>query len=407
MRDLRRSSGVVLFSLLAATAAVACGVGAGDGPVGEGSAAVSKTTSGSSSSSGGGGSSTSTSTGTTTTGVGPGPDGGFGGGPAQPIGFWKFDDCSASSAVLVDSSGANNTANRTAGVACVSSIDGLGAQFNANKDVITVADSPSFTFTDHVAVAAWINPTVVTGTHTIVDQQFGGKTTFALDVHAGFVEFSVTLKTGKVITSSAPISANAWSHVAGSYDGQFVFLYLDGQQVGQVDLPGAIKEANGPITIGNNASNQQFDGVIDDVWLSVDPVQLSDITALSCIQKPATAVATPAAGPPTPFDSSVDYSVVVTNNSVGFCSPSSYFFQLESQPGLTATSSTFVSPPLSRRAARPRSRSRSPPTRPSTRASTRSPSSCRTSATSVSSSPARSPTISSRPPAASSSPAAS
>jgi hypothetical protein len=283
------------------------------------------------------------STGTTTTFF---PDGGAGG-PAQPIGFWKFDDCNPSSAVLVDSSGFGNTANRTASVTCVPSIDGLAVGFKAAKDAVTVADSTSFTFTDRVAVAAFVNPTTVSGTHTIIDQQFGGKTTFTLRVHNGFVEFVVTLQTGHTVTSSAPITAGVWSHVAGSYDGQFVFLYLDGQQVGQVDLPGAIREANGPITIGNNAANQHFNGAIDDVWISTDPVQLSDIQALACIQRPATLVATPAESPPTPPDTAVAYTAVITNNSAGFCSGNnnaSFFFQVETPPGFSETQQTFFVP---------------------------------------------------------------
>jgi hypothetical protein len=346
MRDLRRSTAaVVLFPLLSASA-VACG-NMNDGPVGEDQAAISTTTGSGGASSGGTGgttgSTTSTSTGNGGGGTGggtTGPDGGFFG-PAQPIGFWRFDDCNAKSAVLLDASGNGNTANRTGTTTCGSSIDGLGVGFAKAKDAVTVADSPAFNFTSHVAVAAWINPSTVSGTQAIVDQQFQGKTTFSLAIVKGMVQFSVTLQTGKTVTSSAPISANTWSHVAGSYDGQFVFLYLDGQQVGQVDLPGAVREANGPITIGNNASSQHFNGMIDDVWLSVDPVQLSDITALSCIQKPATAVATPAAGPPTPFDSSVNYSVAITNNNAGFCAPASYFFQVESPPGFTTQQQSF------------------------------------------------------------------
>jgi Concanavalin A-like lectin/glucanases superfamily len=263
-------------------------------------------------------------------------DGGSTGG-AVPVGFWKFDDCTKSSAVLLDSSGFGNTANRTSSVACVAGIDGLAVDFNANKDIVTVADGASFAFTDHVAVAAWINPTKVTGTHSIVAQEFSGKSTFSLAIDAGVVQFSVTLKGNHVVTSSAPIPANTWSHVAGTYDGHFLFLYLDGQQVGQDDFPGTLKDANGPIEIGNDVAEDHFAGAIDDVWISTDTVGLSDIAALSCIQKPPTFVATPAAGPPSPPDSSVDYSIVVTNNNAGFCQPSAYAFNPEAPEGFTAS----------------------------------------------------------------------
>jgi hypothetical protein len=272
-------------------------------------------------------------------------DGG-GGGSTGPIGFWQFDDCNASSTALADSSGFGNTATRTTSVACVPGITGLAANFDGGKDAITVANGASFTFTDHIAVAAWINPTSVAGTQTIVTQQASGKTTFSLSVVKGRVEFSVTLQTGKTVKSSAPLSANTWSHVAGSYDGKFVFLYLDGQQVGQVDVPGLIKEASGPIAIGNNAAKQVFSGAIDNVWISTNPVTINDIAQLACIHRPATFAATPTDGPPSPPDTAVDYSIVVTNNDAGFCAPAQYFMFPAPPQGFTAQVANQFSNPV-------------------------------------------------------------
>jgi hypothetical protein len=275
--------------------------------------------------------------------------GGFGGGGISgptPVAFWQFDDCSKSSTTLADSSGFGNTATRTASVTCVPGIEGLAVDLSKAKDDVSVADAPSFAFSNQFTVAAWIKPTTVSGTQTIVTQQAKGKTTFALSIHDKWVEFSVTLKGGDVVTSTAPITAGAWSHVAGQYDGHFVFLYLDGQQVGQVDVPGTIKDANGPISIGNDASNDHFDGAIDNVWISADPVQVSDIAALACIRQAPTFTVTPAAGPPSPPDSTVDYSVVVTNNDAGFCS--SQQFSLFPQPpqGFTANVTNQFSQPI-------------------------------------------------------------
>jgi len=322
------------------TSVVSTSAGAG------GAGGATGTTSSIASGAGGGNAGSTGVTTVSTVGVGAGGgfpgDGGGGVGGAVPVGFWQFDDCTASSAVLVDSSGSGNTANRTASVTCVPGITGLAVDFNQNKDSVTVADGASFAFTDHVAVAAWIKPTAVSGTHTIATQQFGGKTTFSLAVHAGSVEFSVTLAGNHVVTSSAPLSAGVWSHVAGTYDGHFVLLYLDGQQVGQVDFPGTLKDANGPIEIGNNSSDEHFAGAIDNVWIATDTVAASDIAALTCIQRPATVVVTPAVGPASPPDSSVDFSVVVTNNDAGFCQPSFFSLQPEAPPGFTATAQSVL-----------------------------------------------------------------
>ena len=343
------ASALVLVSL-GAVAACTAGSGGGDDPLARDREALTPD-GGPGTGMGGAGvgsgvSVVSVSVATVGNGGGMGSGGASGGGGATPVGFWKFDDCKKSSAVLADSSGFGNTANRTSSVTCVPGIQGLAVDFNGANDDVTVADGASFAFTDRVAVAAWIKPTKVTGTQAIVNQQFNGKTTFSLSVDAKTVQFSVTLKGGHTVTSSAPITAGVWSHVAGTYDGQFLFLYLDGQQVGQDDFPGTLKDANGPITIGNDASSNHFAGAIDNVWISTDPVQLSDITALACIQTPPTFVATPSAGPPSPPDTEVDYSVVVTNNNAGFCGDSQYFIAPQAPQGFTVNAGSQISPPV-------------------------------------------------------------
>ena len=270
-------------------------------------------------------------------GVGGGEGGGASGGPATPVGSWNFDDCVKSSAVLLDSSGLGNTANRTAHVACAPGVDGLAVDFNGANDAVTVADGASFAFTDHLAVAAWINPTKVSGTHTILEQQLGHKTTFSLAIHKGALTWSVTLAGNHLVTATTPITANTWSHVAGTYDGQSLSLYLDGQQVGQESFAGTLEDAHGPIEIGNNAAGESFAGAIDNVWIAAAPVALDDIDTLACVEKAPALSAAPTAGPPSIPDTPVDYTITVTNTNVGTCPPALYIIDREPPQGFTET----------------------------------------------------------------------
>jgi hypothetical protein len=292
----------------------------------------------------GAGGTIATTTGVSTTGSGPSTSGstgsgGFGGGGgAGPVGLWMFDDCSAASNALLDSSGQGSTATRSATTACAPGIDGLGVAFDNKKDLITIPDSPSLTFQTSMTVAAWIHPSNVSGTQAIVNKQTSGQLSFSLAIKAGNVQFSIARAGKSTIISSAPVSANAWTHVAGVYDGTFVFLFVNGQQVGQISAAGTIKNASAPIRIGNDTKQEPFDGTIDRVLLSADPLSPFEVAGLACISRPATFTASPLASGPVAPGTAVTYDIAVTNNDVGACQPAAYFlFGSADPPGLTSS----------------------------------------------------------------------
>jgi hypothetical protein len=258
------------------------------------------------------------------------PDSGVSG----PSGVWHFDDCSPKSTVLIDSSGNGANAHHRINSACVAGISGLGLAINTAKNVVEIPDDPRFALTNRIAVAAWINPTKISGTHPIVLKEAGNETAFELALVGGRVRFSVRLASGKTIKSSAPISANTWSHVGAFYDGQFVFLFLNGEQVGQVDSPGTLRDVMAPIRVGASTEGQVFDGVIDEIWISTNPVAPSDIEALACVPHAATSSISQTPTGAVEVGTTVNYSIVVTNNDVGFCPLQSYSFSSPLGSGL-------------------------------------------------------------------------
>jgi hypothetical protein len=298
------------------------------------------TTSSSTGTGGFGGPSTSVST-STSTGVG----GGTGGGPVDPppvgppaVGFWQFDDCDSSTPDLLDSSDNGMTASRSASAACAEGVSGLAISFDRKNDTVAADDNPSFTFGQNLAVAAWVNPTSVSGSavRTIAQERGGGDTSFSLDIRNDQARFAVTLTNGRTITSRAPIQANVWTHVAGIYDGTFVRLFLNGEQVGQISAMGTIADINASIHIGSNPQKEQrFKGLIDEVWVSASPTTGNEIARLSCLSRPTTFTVTPESSGPVAPNTPVTYQIAVTNNDVGACVPADYFLQIFSQsPGI-------------------------------------------------------------------------
>jgi hypothetical protein len=264
------------------------------------------------------------------------------GGPAGGFGFWHFDDCSPTSNFLIDSSGEGANAQQALNAACVPGINGLGVDIRTRKDIIQVPDEPQFTVGPRVAVAAWVHPNTVSGSQPIVLKRLNNETSFSLGIHDGNIEMSVVLTTGTTIVSQAPIAAGTWSHVAGMYDGTFVFLFINGQQFGQVFGGGTLRNVFAPVRIGATTQTQHFDGIIDEVFVSTQSISKDTLTALACFSHPSTFTVNPAIGGPVPFDTTVHYDIAVTDNDVGFCQPTQYdmFFN-----NSDSTINTVVDPP--------------------------------------------------------------
>jgi hypothetical protein len=279
--------------------------------------------------------------GSTDAGSGAG-DGGPGGGTGGGFGFWHFDDCSPTSNFLVDSSGEGANAQHTLRGACVPGISGLGVDIRSAKDVVQVPDEPQFTVGSRVGVAAWVHPTTVSGDQPIVIKRLNKQTSFSLGIHNGNIQMSVVLSTGTTVISQAPIAAGTWTHVAGMYDGTFVFLFINGQQFGQVFAAGTLRDVFAPIRIGATTQSQHFDGIIDEVFLTTEVITSDTLTSLACIAHPSTFAVNPAIGGPVPFDTNVHYDIAVADNDVGFCGSKQYQLFFFNQD---ATINTIVDPP--------------------------------------------------------------
>jgi hypothetical protein len=269
-----------------------------------------------------------------------GGEGGTGG--SGGFGQWHFDDCSPTSNFLLDSSGLGANAQHALGAACVAGISGLGVDFRTAKDIVQVPDEPQFTIGSLVAAAAWVHPNTVSGNQPIIVKRLNSETAFSLGIHNGNIQMSVVLAGGTTVISQAPISAGVWTHVAGMYDGTFVFLFINGQQFGQVYGGGGLRNVFAPLRIGATTGSQHFDGIIDEVFVSTEAISKSTLAALSCIPHPSTVAVSPATSGPVPFDTTVHYGVTVSDNDVGFCNPRSYdMFFRSTDLGI----STFFDPP--------------------------------------------------------------
>ena len=138
-------------------------------------------------------------------------------------------------------------------------------------DYIRIADSPTLRPQRGITLSAWINTSNSAG-RSIVGKQFGGglEDSYLLWYNVGTLWFTFYPFGGSSINAPIP-SLGAWHHVAGTWDGAVMRLYVDGNQVAASAFAGSMQYDDSPVLIGadndnaDDAPDDGWDGAIDDV----------------------------------------------------------------------------------------------------------------------------------------------
>jgi hypothetical protein len=245
-----------------------------------------------------------------------------------PLAFWRLDDCNSWSTQLSDSaySAISHPAFRAVSAACVPGASGQAVQLSNKEDVVYAPDQPDFNFDNGLTVAAFITPDRVKGTQSIVRKRFDGTSSFLLAIDDKKLSFVLRLDSGRLAGVSAPIEAGRTTHVAASYDGSELRLYLDGVLEARTRARGQIARGAGPIFIGNDADGRQFKGVVDEVWLDTSAASPSTIQELTCIRRAPELSVSPAESAPQVAGSVVAYDVSITNRNDASCGDTDFVY---------------------------------------------------------------------------------
>jgi hypothetical protein len=120
-----------------------------------------------------------------------------------------------------------------------------------------------------MTLEAWVRPTVVSNWRTIMLKERTGGLVYAMygntdtnrpSGHAfiGASEFDTR--------GTAQLAVNTWTHLAATYDGLNLRLYVNGTQVSSRALTGSMSASTGALRIGGNTIWQEwFAGLIDEV----------------------------------------------------------------------------------------------------------------------------------------------
>jgi hypothetical protein len=193
-------------------------------------------------------------------------------------------------------------------------------------------------FSEGFTVAAWVKPTDLGGVRTIFRKRQEGTSAFVLVENGNKFQIVISLANGKAADVQAPATLDKFTHVAATFDGIFLKLYLDGVEAASKRVVGRLSDGVGPLLMGNDANKRRIDGVIDNVLFDTVPATPAEIGKLTCLPQPSVMSVTPVDPAAVPPGTPVNYDVQITNNS---CEDASFNFNAFS---LTFDPSIIVSP---------------------------------------------------------------
>jgi len=178
---------------------------------------------------------------------------------------------SGTGTTLVDSSGSNNNGTLTNGPTWTTSGKfGSALSFDGIDDRVIIPDSNSLDLTSAITLEAWVYPsTTLSGRETILLKEQPGDLVYALYANGskshpyGYVYIGAE----QAVQGKTKLSLNTWSHLALTYDGSTLKLYVNGQLANSRSQTGLLATSSGVLSVGSNGvwSSENFLGRMDEI----------------------------------------------------------------------------------------------------------------------------------------------
>ena len=206
------------------------------------------------------------------------------------VSCWPMEE--GSGTVVIDATTYGNDGNTTGGPTWVAGkVGSYALNLNGAGQYAIVPDSNSLDIgSNNITLAAWVKPTKASAaTQNIIKKAIGTTSLNGYELSlssAGkvFVRFNGSASYRVDSTTSYPLDGTAWMHIAATYDGTTIRLYVNGVE----ENPKAAS-----ITIGANATNlgigaepattviNMFQGLIDDARVYNRALTLEEIQTLT------------------------------------------------------------------------------------------------------------------------------
>lgn len=188
--------------------------------------------------------------------------------PSGLVAAYSFNE--GSGTALIDRTGSGRTGTLSGPTWTTSGKFGGALSFDGTNDWVTIADANSLDLTNGMTLEAWVRPSALSGYPTVILKEMSGGLAYGL-----YAYDSAPRPAGYVTVAGSDVGAsgtsnlllNTWTHLALTYNGSVLRLFVNGAQVASRTLSGSIQTSTGALRIGGNAvwGGEFFSGLIDDV----------------------------------------------------------------------------------------------------------------------------------------------
>ena len=201
---------------------------------------------------------------------------------------FDFELSDMNETTVLDKSGQRNHGLLTNGVLWTTAGRfGAAAVFDGTNDRVVVADAPTLDLTTAMTLSAWVYPTTTAGAsvwRTVLLKERTGGLVYGLYANNAVHRPSASLSVfGGQSAQGAALPTYTWTHLAATYDGNALRLYVNGVPQSVRLVTGALGMSSQPLYVGGNALwGEHFQGRIDQVRvyrraLSQEEIQTSAI----------------------------------------------------------------------------------------------------------------------------------
>jgi len=183
---------------------------------------------------------------------------------ADAVGMWNFNSIEAGKVKDISGNGNDGTVY---GATLVESVPELGnaLSFNGSTDYVITEKNIKIT-NSRITMEAWVILKSTGEIRQIAEFRTGDREVFLETTAAeSIIEWTVNWP-DYPRAHSLPISLNRWHHIAGTYDGEYQKIYIDGNLEDSVEWIGTF-DVDSTLSIGrdNEGAIQYWDGLIDGV----------------------------------------------------------------------------------------------------------------------------------------------
>lgn len=189
------------------------------------------------------------------------------------VAYWKFDE--GTGIIAHDETG--NHDGTIVGALWTSGINGTGLLFDGLDDSVCVGDSDDLDLTNQGTLEAWIKTLGNGDYYSIICKAIGWKYhefayCFEWDKPVWGGRLLLVFDDGvnqQELISNTPILDNEFHHVAATWDGNTIDIFIDGELDASIEQQVIPRGTDYPLCVGNlGGSMNSFEGVIDEVRIS-------------------------------------------------------------------------------------------------------------------------------------------